>query len=85
MENRHYVNNALHNEDQIERTCKHFISHQLALDYVSNSLRDMIMKSIKLSKCPFFNFKLIIQIQLSLSLVTRNAVSLVRVCYSRLI
>ena len=38
MENRHYVNNALHNEDQIERMSEHFISHQLALCCVSNTV-----------------------------------------------
>lgn len=36
MANRHYVNNALHNDEQIERMREHFISHRQALCYVSN-------------------------------------------------
>ena len=38
MENRHYVNNALHNDEQIDRMCE----HRCGLCYVSNSCGDEI-------------------------------------------
>ena len=42
MENRHYVNNALHNDEQIDRMCEHWLWLDCGLCYVSNSCGDEI-------------------------------------------